>query len=124
MTTPSQTAQPTYIWQQPGWPTLVFDTGALAHDLPVAHLQMGRVLGLLDATSGRRAADTPAGDHALGAKHRLCGRPQWCSGGVVHADGRVGGQACRFDTSLRGLMPVARLRCSAVAACSAQSAMY
>lgn len=49
MTTPSQAAQPTYIWQQPGWPKLVFDTGAVAHDLNVAHLQMGRVLGLLDA---------------------------------------------------------------------------
>jgi len=49
MTTPSQAAQPTYIWQHPGWPTLVFDAGAVAHDLTVAHLQMGRVLGLLDA---------------------------------------------------------------------------
>ena len=49
MTTPSQTAQPSYIWQHPGWPTLVFDAGAVAHDLDVAHLQMGRVLGLLDA---------------------------------------------------------------------------
>ena len=49
MTTQSQTAQPSYIWQHPGWPTLVFDAGAVAHDLDVAHLQMGRVLGLLDA---------------------------------------------------------------------------
>ncbi|WP_114972828.1 DUF4172 domain-containing protein [Rhodoferax ferrireducens] len=49
MPTPSQTAQPTCIWQHPGWPTLVFDAGAVAHDLHVAHLQMGRVLGLLDA---------------------------------------------------------------------------
>lgn len=49
MTTPSQAAQPTYIWQHPGWPTLVFDAGAVAQDLHVAHLQMGRVLGLLDA---------------------------------------------------------------------------
>jgi Fic family protein len=49
MTHPSQAAQPTYIWQHPGWPTLVFDAGAVAHDLHVAHLQMGRVLGLLDA---------------------------------------------------------------------------
>ena len=49
MTTPTQTTQPTYIWQHPGWPTLVFDAGAVAHDLHVAHLQMGRVLGLLDA---------------------------------------------------------------------------
>ena len=49
MTPPSQTAQPSYIWQHTGWPTLVFDAGAVAHDLDVAHLQMGRVLGLLDA---------------------------------------------------------------------------
>jgi Fic family protein len=49
MTTQSQTAQPSYIWQHPGWPTLVFDAGAVAHDLDVAHLQVGRVLGLLDA---------------------------------------------------------------------------
>ena len=49
MTTQSQTAQPSYIWQHPGWPTLVFDAGVVAHDLDVAHLQMGRVLGLLDA---------------------------------------------------------------------------
>lgn len=49
MTTPMQAAQPIYIWQYPGWPKLVFDTGAVAHDLHVAHLQMGRVLGLLDA---------------------------------------------------------------------------
>ena len=49
MTTPSQAAQPIYIWQHTGWPKLVFDAGAAAHDLSVAHLQMGRVLGLLDA---------------------------------------------------------------------------
>ena len=49
MTTQSQTAQPSYIWQHPGWPALVFDAGVVAHDLDVAHLQMGRVLGLLDA---------------------------------------------------------------------------
>ena len=49
MTTPSQAAQPSYIWQHSGWPKLVFDAGAVAHDLNVAHLQMGRVLGLLDA---------------------------------------------------------------------------
>ena len=49
MTTPSQAAQPTYIWQYPGWPKLVFDAGAVAHNLNAAHLQMGRLLGLLDA---------------------------------------------------------------------------
>lgn len=49
MTTQSQAAQPTYIWQYAGWPKLVFDAGAVAHDLSVAHLQMGRALGLLDA---------------------------------------------------------------------------
>src|SRR5512133_3295431 len=49
MTIPSRAAQPTYIWQHPGWPTLVFDAGAVAHDLTEAHWQMGRVLGLLDA---------------------------------------------------------------------------
>lgn len=49
MTTPSQTAHPPYIWQHPGWPTLVLDAEAVSHDLHVAHLQMGRVLGLLDA---------------------------------------------------------------------------
>ena len=49
MTTLSPAAQPTYIWQHPGWPTLVFDGQAVAHDLHVAHLQMGRLLGLLDA---------------------------------------------------------------------------
>lgn len=49
MTSSSQAAQPTYIWQHPGWPTLVFDGATVAHDLHVAHLQMGRLLGLLDA---------------------------------------------------------------------------
>ena len=49
MTTPSQAAQPTYIWQHPGWPKLVFEAGALANDLNLAHLQQGRLLGLLDA---------------------------------------------------------------------------
>jgi Fic family protein len=49
MTTSSHAAQPAYIWQHPGWPKLVFDAGAVAHDLNVAHLQMGRLLGLLGA---------------------------------------------------------------------------
>ena len=49
MTTPQQATQPTYIWQQPGWPKLVFNAGAVAHDLHPAYVQMGRVLGLLDA---------------------------------------------------------------------------
>ena len=49
MTNPTQTAQPTYLWQQPGWPALVLDAGAVAPELHAAHLQMGRVLGLLDA---------------------------------------------------------------------------
>ena len=49
MNTPSPAAQPTYFWQQPGWPSLVFDDQAVAHDLHAAHLQMGRLLGLLDA---------------------------------------------------------------------------
>ena len=49
MNTPSPAAQPTYFWQQRGWPSLVFDDQAVAHDLHAAHLQMGRLLGLLDA---------------------------------------------------------------------------
>ena len=49
MTTPHPATQPTYIWQQPDWPKLVFDAGALAHDLHLASVQMGRLFGLLDA---------------------------------------------------------------------------
>lgn len=49
MTTQESPAQKTYIWQHPGWPKLVFEAGALANDLNLAHLQQGRLLGLLDA---------------------------------------------------------------------------
>jgi Fic family protein len=49
MTTQDYPAQKTYIWQHPGWPKLVFEAGALANDLNLAHLQQGRLLGLLDA---------------------------------------------------------------------------
>ena len=49
MATQAQTTQNTYIWQHPSWPNLVFDAEALAHDLNQAHLQQGRLLGLLDA---------------------------------------------------------------------------
>ena len=49
MTTRQQVTQPPYIWQQPGWPKLVFDSGVVAYDLHSANVQMGRVLGLLDA---------------------------------------------------------------------------
>ena len=49
MTTRQQATQPPYIWQQPGWPKLVFDSGVVAYDLYLANVQMGRMLGLLDA---------------------------------------------------------------------------
>ena len=38
-----------YIWQRPGWPTFAFDAEAIANDLNLAHLQQGRLMGLLDA---------------------------------------------------------------------------
>ena len=44
-----QAIKPAYIWQRPGWPKLVFDAGAVANDLHSAYVQMGRVLGMLDA---------------------------------------------------------------------------
>lgn len=49
MTAPKSPAQQTCIWQHPGWPKLLFDAEALANDLNLAHLQQGRLLGLLDA---------------------------------------------------------------------------
>jgi len=38
-----------YVWQQPGWPALVFDAGALEHDLNLARLEQGRLLGQMQA---------------------------------------------------------------------------
>ena len=38
-----------YIWQQPGWPGLVFDAGALLPEVEQARLQQGKLLGLADA---------------------------------------------------------------------------
>ena len=48
---PSKTvSQPSrYIWQRPGWPAFAFDAEAIANDLNLAHLQQGRLMGLLDA---------------------------------------------------------------------------
>lgn len=48
---PSQNLSPqaSYLWQNTGWPKLVFDAEALAKDLDLARLQQGRLLGLLDA---------------------------------------------------------------------------
>lgn len=45
----TQITPQTYIWQHAGWPQRGFDAAAVAHDLNVAHQQMGRVLGLMDA---------------------------------------------------------------------------
>lgn len=41
-------APTTHIWQQPGWPELVFDAQALLQDVEQARLQQGRLLGLAD----------------------------------------------------------------------------
>lgn len=49
MTKPARPTPPIYIWQHSGWPQFGFDAKFLAHDLSVAHQQMGRVLGLMDA---------------------------------------------------------------------------
>lgn len=49
MKTRKLASQSHYLWQQAGWPMLVFDGEALAHDLNLARLQQGRLLGLLDA---------------------------------------------------------------------------
>ena len=49
MPTQNHLQPPRYIWQRPGWPKLVFDAEAIANDLNRAHLQQGRLLGLLDA---------------------------------------------------------------------------
>ncbi len=48
---PSETIsqQSRYIWQRSGWPKLAFDADAIANDLNLAHLQQGRLMGLLDA---------------------------------------------------------------------------
>lgn len=48
---PSQTSfpKPAYVWQQPGWPALVFEASALEHDLNLARLEQGRLLGQMQA---------------------------------------------------------------------------
>jgi Fic family protein len=38
-----------YVWQHPGWPALVFDASALEHDLNLARLEQGRLLGQMQA---------------------------------------------------------------------------
>ena len=42
-------AQLPYLWQQPDWPHFTVDAQALAGALAAAHLQQGRLLGLMDA---------------------------------------------------------------------------
>lgn len=49
MTLKTQITRQTYFWQHAGWPQLGFDAAAVALDLNVAHQQIGRVLGLMDA---------------------------------------------------------------------------
>lgn len=45
-----KTAKPRWIWQQPGWPNLVFDANAVAPDLAEAHRMHGVVEGKAAAT--------------------------------------------------------------------------
>jgi len=48
---PPQTplSKPAYVWQHPGWPALVFDASALEHELNLARLEQGRLLGQMQA---------------------------------------------------------------------------
>ena len=49
MPTPAKPTSPSYIWQHPAWPQLIFDAAALAPALDQARLEQGRLLGLLSA---------------------------------------------------------------------------
>ena len=49
MSTPATPTSPSYIWQHPAWPQLVFNAAALAPALDQARLEQGRLLGLLGA---------------------------------------------------------------------------
>ena len=46
---PTPPRQPSYLWQQPGWPALQTDALALAPALEAARMEQGHLLGLLDA---------------------------------------------------------------------------
>ena len=49
MLTSAKPTSPSYIWQHPAWPQLMFDAAALAPALDQARLEQGRLLGLLSA---------------------------------------------------------------------------
>ena len=48
---------PTYLWQQPGWPSLSFDMNVLWPALETARAQQGRLLGQLEAIGLTTAQD-------------------------------------------------------------------
>jgi Fic family protein len=49
MTVQTSFPRQSYVWQRPSWPALVFDASAVDHDLNLARLEQGRLLGQMQA---------------------------------------------------------------------------